>query len=93
MRHPETNEWVQVGFGYDLFMNKRHETLFAFQIYGLEFVVNLGGPSIAGYHEWLRDHDGTSPVVERVGCKLIVEGEGRSKKHYLNGNFCASAGM
>jgi hypothetical protein len=34
MRHPETNEWVQAGFGCGWFMNKRRETLFAFCFYG-----------------------------------------------------------
>lgn len=93
MRHPETNEWVQAGFGCGLFMNKRREMLFAFHLYGVEFVVNIGGPSIAGYHEWLQDHDGISPVVERLGCQLVVEGEGNLKRHYLHGSFSARAGM
>lgn len=82
MRHPETEQWVQAGFGCCLFMNKRQETLFAFVFYGVEFVVNIGGPSIAGYQEWLRLHNDMSPLIERLGCRLVVEGEGDSKVHY-----------
>jgi hypothetical protein len=49
MRHPETHQWVQAGFGCCLFMNRQHETLFAFCFYGTEFVINVGGP----LHAWL----------------------------------------
>jgi hypothetical protein len=87
MRHPDTNEWVQAGFGCGLFMNGRLETFFAFVMYGVEFVVNVGGPSIQGYKEWLRENNDISPIVERVGCRLVVEGEGPNKTHYLHGGF------
>jgi hypothetical protein len=93
MRHPETDEWVQAGFGCCLFMNRRQETLFAFVFYGVEFVVNVGGPSIAGYQEWLRIHNDISPLVERLGCRLVVEGEDKSKLHYLHGSFDSKAGL
>lgn len=90
MLHPETNEWVQAGFGCGLFMNKRLETFFAFVFYGVEFVINIGGPSIAGYNEWLKDHNGISPVVERVGGRLVREDDGM---HYLHGNFEIKNGL
>lgn len=93
MRHPETNEWVTVGFGCCWFMNKRQETLFVFCFYGIEFVINVGGPSIRGYEEWLEDHKNISPMVERLGCRLVTEGEGRSKKHYLHGDFNSHNGL
>jgi hypothetical protein len=25
--------------------------------------------------------------VERIGCRLVVEGSGKERKHYLEGNF------
>jgi hypothetical protein len=81
MRHPDNGEWVQAGFGCCWFMNKRRETLFAFCFYGIEFVINVGGPSIRGYKEWLEDHGNISPMVERLGCRLVTEGEGRSQSH------------
>jgi hypothetical protein len=93
MRHPESNEWAQVGFGCCWFMNKRRETLFAFCFYGVEFVINVGGPSIRGYEEWLEDHRNISPLVERLGCYLVTEGEGRSQSHYLHGTFNGRKGI
>jgi len=90
MRHPDTKEWVQAGFGCSLFMNRRRETLFAFVFYGVEFVINVGGPSIAGYDEWLREHDGISPMVERLGCRLVAEENGTC---YLHGDFDATHGL
>lgn len=87
MRHPDTNDWVPVGFGCTLFTTKRQETLFAFCLYGTEFVLNVGGPSIRGYEEWLTDHGGISPMVERLDCRLVTEGEGRLQRHYLHGDF------
>jgi hypothetical protein len=90
MRHPETNEWVQAGFGCGLFMNRRRETLFAFVFYGIEFVINVGGPSIAGYNEWLEEHNGISPMVERLGCRLVTEDDGT---YYLHGNFEIKNGL
>lgn len=90
MLHPTKNEWVHAGFGCGLFMNKRRETLFGFIFYGIEFVINIGGPSIAGYREWLSDHAGISPMVERLGCYLEHAENG---KYYLHGEFNASNGL
>ena len=90
MRHPTTNEWVHAGFGCSIFMNRRCETLFAFIFYGIEFVINVGGPTIAGYEEWLREHKEISPLVERLGCRLVTENDG---KHYLHGSFAVKHGL
>lgn len=70
MRHAETNEWVQAGFDYTTFMNRQYETLFVFLLYGFEFVINIGGPSIKCYKEWLIENNGVSPIIERYGCWL-----------------------
>lgn len=93
MRHPVSNEWVRFGFGCGWFMNKRRETLVAFCFYGTEFVINVGGPSIRGYEEWLEEHKNISPLVERLGCYLAVEGEGPSKTYYLHGEFDTRKGF
>lgn len=93
MRHRETNEWVQAGFGCGWFMNKQKETLFFFCFYGMEFVINVGGPSIRGYEEWLEEHNHISPMIERLGCYLIAEGEGQSQVHYLHGDFNSRNGL
>ncbi len=92
MRHAKTGEWVQAGFGFDLFMTRRRETLFAFCLYGVEFVINVGGPSIRGYEEWLDDHNHISPLVERVGAWLTSEGEGKTCKFYLHGTYSMKTG-
>lgn len=68
MRHPDTKEWVPVGLGCTWFMTKCLETFFAFCFYGTEFVLNVGGPALRGYEEWLEDHGHISPMVERLGC-------------------------
>jgi hypothetical protein len=93
MRHPNTKKWVPVGFGCTLFMTKRLETLFAFCFYGTEFVLNVGGPSLRGYEEWLEDHGHISPMVERLGCRLVTEREGQSQRHYLHGDFNVRNGL
>ncbi len=87
MRHPETNEWVVAGFGCTIFMTRHQETFFAFLMYGVEFVINVGGPSIRGYEEWLNNHGGISPLIERLGCRLSVESKGSDRKYYLVGSF------
>lgn len=93
MRHSETDEWVQAGFGCCWFLNKYRETLFGFLFYGIEFVINVGGPSIQGYKEWLEDHNNISPLVERCGCYLTFEGEGKSRLYYLHGDFTIDKGL
>lgn len=93
MRQRDTNEWVPVGFGCSFFMTKRLETLFVFCFYGIEFVINVGGPSIRGYEEWLEDHGHISPMVERLGCRLVTEGKGPSQRHYLHGDFDLKNGL
>lgn len=83
MRHPTTNEWVQAGYAFDLFLTKRRETFFAFCLYGREFVINVGGPSIKGYDEWLDENNHVSPLVERLGYQLRLEIKGGKTVYYL----------
>jgi hypothetical protein len=73
MSHPETGQWVQAGYGIDLFVTKRRETYLAFMYYGHEFVFNCGGPSIKGYTEWLEQQGNISPLIERLGNYLKVD--------------------
>ncbi len=83
MRHPDTDVWVQAGFGSRLFLTKRKETFFAFSFYGQEFVINVGGPSIKGYEEWLTDNSNASPLVEAIGYRLSSERKGDEEIYYL----------
>ncbi|BBE15875.1 hypothetical protein AQPE_0011 [Aquipluma nitroreducens] len=73
MCHPVTGELVMAGFGYDLLLNHRRESYFIFLYYGFEFAINLGGPSIKGYEEWLEKNDQISPIIERNGAKVVKE--------------------
>lgn len=70
MRHPATGAWVQAGYSIDLFVTKRRETFMAFMLYGHEFVINSGGPSMKGFYEWLEQHQSISPLIERLGNTL-----------------------
>lgn len=93
MRHPDTGEWVQAGYGFDLFMNRRRETFFAFCLYGHEFVINVGGPSIRGFEEWLSENSHISPLIERVGLKLTSRLEGKEKKFRFRGRADLRKGL
>jgi len=77
MTHPDTGAWVQAGFGCRTLYTRRRETYFAFCIYGMEFVINLGGPSVRGYKEWLHEHSDASPFVEGLSYRL-VEKDGKT---------------
>lgn len=87
MAHPETGDWVQAGFGQDLFLTSRRETFFVFVLYGVEFVINLGGPSIQGYLEWLQQNNNISPLIERNGIRLYSKEKNGKLQYFLDGNF------
>ncbi|MGY3143370.1 hypothetical protein ACVWYQ_000369 [Bradyrhizobium sp. USDA 3397] len=91
MRHPDTGLWVQAGYSIDLFITKRRETFLAFVLYGHEFVINSGGPSIKGYEEWLEHHGGISPLVERLGMRL--DRHSAPPKVFLKGDALLRAGI
>lgn len=93
MRHPESGEWVQTGFGHNLFMTQSKETYFAFLLYGMEYVINVGGPSIKGYENWLNKHADISPLIERVGAKVVSKQEGGSVTHFIEGELDAKKGV
>jgi hypothetical protein len=78
-----TNKWVQVGFGCNLVLDKRREMFFAFCLYGMEYVINVGGPSIQGYEEWLKEHNHISPLVELGGHRLVKREEHGTTRFYL----------
>ena len=49
------NEW-------DLLYTDRNELFVIVSLFGVEFSLNLGGPGIDGYLDWVRQHDGASPL-------------------------------
>ena len=38
------------------------EIYFIIALWGIEFAINLGGPEISGYEQWLSDHNDISPL-------------------------------
>ncbi len=93
MKHPDTNEWVQAGFGQDLFITKRKETFFAFMLYGMEYVINVGGPSVKGYDEWLENNNNISPMIERNGAKVIKQEHAGKIKYFIDGKLDLNRGV
>lgn len=83
MVHPVTNEWVQVGFGYDLLVTDTSETYFVISFHGHEFALNLGGPSVKGYEQWLAQNSNSSFLVEKKGHVVRSINFGKTKKHFL----------
>lgn len=87
MKHPDTKKWVRAGFGHDLLITHIPETYFIFIFYGVEFAINLGGPSIMGFEKWLEENDNISPFIERCGAKLTKTEIDGVIKHRLIGSF------
>ncbi|MDU8929440.1 HNH endonuclease [Alisedimentitalea sp. MJ-SS2] len=86
MKHPETSEWVQFGFGYDLLLTKVPETYLVFSIHGHEFAINLGGPKVVGYENWLEENNGISYLVEARGARVIESAlSGKLQSYLYNG--------
>lgn len=47
---------------YDLLYTDSQELHVVLVIFGVEYVLNLGQPSLDGYKRWLAEHDGASPL-------------------------------
>jgi hypothetical protein len=57
----------QVLFEYDLLYSDHNELFAVVAIFGMELAINLGGPTLYGYLDWLRRHGGVSPLYSRQG--------------------------
>lgn len=67
--YPATQAWTdgsdgcrQVKWELDLLVTERGEWYVILVVFGLELVLNLGGPDISGYIEWLWRHGHRSPL-------------------------------
>jgi uncharacterized protein (DUF736 family) len=49
-------------FEYNIFMTDESEYYFVLILKGIEYSINLGGPEIAGYLNWLHENDNKSPL-------------------------------
>jgi hypothetical protein len=90
---PESETWVQAGFSYDTFGTKEGEHYFALSFHGYEWVINLGGPAIKGYEKWLVDNGNISPLVERVGMKVVQRDGVHGFAHYMDGEGDFNVGV
>jgi len=50
---------------YTLLYTDANELYFVIAIHGIEFAINLGGPEIDGYNDWLRSNAGESPLYPK----------------------------
>jgi hypothetical protein len=60
-------ELTQVIHEYDLLYSDRAELYAVLAIFGVELCINLVGPEIDGYLDWLRRHNGVSPLYTALG--------------------------
>lgn len=59
-------ETYQVLHEYNLLVTDESEIYAVVCIFGKEFAINLGGPSIEGYERWLEAHDNQSPLYQNA---------------------------
>lgn len=62
-----TGSREQVLFEYDLLYSDRSELYAVLAYFGIEFTINLVGPELDGYVDWLRRHSGVSPLYTHQG--------------------------
>jgi hypothetical protein len=46
----------------DILITEWSELFFVLALFGVEYVINYGGPEIDGYHRWLLENDNKSPL-------------------------------
>ena len=54
---------------FDFLVTEQNECYFVFALFGLEFVINLGGAEVDGYIAWLECNDGASPLYHGKNAK------------------------
>ncbi len=53
---------LQTVHEYDILQTERLEYYFVLALFGIEMTINVGGPIIEGYLEWLQKHENMSPL-------------------------------
>ncbi|HUT67843.1 MAG TPA: hypothetical protein VMW86_04750, partial [Dehalococcoidales bacterium] len=53
---------LQTMFEYDILRTSFDEYYFVIALFGLELTINIGGPEIEGYKDWLENTKGISPL-------------------------------
>lgn len=57
-----TNEHEQVVNEIDILIAENSEYYLVLAIFGIEFVINIGGAEIEGYYAWLKENNNQSPL-------------------------------
>lgn len=55
----------QLVYEYDFLTTEMNEVYFVLGLYGIEYSINMAGPSIEGYTDWLHKNDGASPLEDK----------------------------
>lgn len=66
----EQGEVFEVLHEYDILVTESFEFYIVVALFGVEYVLNLGGREIDGYHEWLRNHNARSPLYVNRNAQL-----------------------
>ena len=61
----EKGNSYQIVHEYDFLRTELGEVYFVLALFGLELTINLGGPDMDGYIEWLKKNDQVSPLYDR----------------------------
>lgn len=71
--HGVNGELEQIVHEFDFLVTERSEWYFVMVLFGVEFVINLGGPEIGGYLHWLEQNNGISPLyTEKYGGIMAI---------------------
>lgn len=54
-----------VNFESDFLITEQLEWYFVIALYGMEYVINLGGSDIEGYKQWLNENENKSPLYHK----------------------------
>jgi hypothetical protein len=57
-----SNQKGQIVHEYDFLQTMHNELYFVLALYGIELSINMGGPDIDGYEDWLKENDNISPL-------------------------------
>jgi hypothetical protein len=58
----DAEQTAQVVFEYDVLVTASHEWYLILALFGREYAINVGGPDLDGYVEWLKAHAHASPL-------------------------------
>lgn len=60
----QQNTEIDMIYEYDFLITDKNEFYFIIILKGYEFTINIGGPSLDGYINWLQEHNQISPLYK-----------------------------